>query len=184
MIHNSSTITFYDRLAGVLFGTAVGDTIGLPAEGMSRNRIKKIYHGKWRHKFFFHTGMISDDTEHTIFVSQCLLAHAESPYLFGKRFSWCLRWWLLFLPAGVGFATLRLNNSDEGEGVLFGVAPKAQGRGIYRSFMVKGMEWCMKKNATHMVVSTQITNTAVQKVWSRVGFEPNNAYYTFHKWFD
>ncbi len=107
MTNNSSTITFYDRLAGVLFGTAVGDAIGLPAEGMSRQRLKKIYHGKWRHKFFFHSGMISDDTEHTIFVSQCLLAHAKSPYRFGKRFSWCLRWWLLSLPAGVGFATLR-----------------------------------------------------------------------------
>ena len=107
MTDNSSTITFFDRLAGVLFGTAVGDTIGLPAEGMSRQRLKKIYRGKWRHRFIFHSGMISDDTEHTIFVSQCLLAHAKSPYRFGKRFSWCLRWWLLSLPAGVGFATLR-----------------------------------------------------------------------------
>ena len=32
-----------------------------------------------------------------------------------------------------GFATLRMNNSEEGEGVLFGVAPFAQGSGIYRS---------------------------------------------------
>ena len=48
MTHNASTITFYDRLAGVLFGTAVGDAIGLPAEGLSRQRLKKIYRGKWR----------------------------------------------------------------------------------------------------------------------------------------
>ncbi|NLX09310.1 MAG: GNAT family N-acetyltransferase [Chloroflexi bacterium] len=83
-----------------------------------------------------------------------------------------------------GFATLRMNSPDEGEGVLFGVAPFAQGRGIYRSFMVRGMEWSLGQGARRMVVSTQITNLAVQKVWTRVGFEPSGSYYTFHKWFD
>ncbi len=83
----------------------------------------------------------------------------------------------------VGFATLRLNNSEEGEGVLFGVAPEAQGIGIYRSFMVSGMQWCKEQQAKRMVVSTQVTNVAVQKVWCRVGFEPAHSYYTFHKWF-
>jgi GNAT superfamily N-acetyltransferase len=83
-----------------------------------------------------------------------------------------------------GFATLKLNSPEEGEGVLFGVAPWAQRRGIYRSFMVRGMEWCAGKGAKRMIVSTQIVNTAVQKVWTRIGFEPSHAYYTFHKWFD
>ena len=83
-----------------------------------------------------------------------------------------------------GMATLRMNDSEEGEGVLFGVAPAAQGHGIYRSFMIRAMEWCRAQGATRMVVSTQITNLAVQKVWTRVGFEPSHAYYTFHKWFD
>lgn len=86
--------------------------------------------------------------------------------------------------AVVGFATLQLNSPEEGEGVLFGVAPSAQGRGIYRSFMVRGMEWCLSEKAERMVVSTQITNIAVQKVWTRLGFEPSQSYYTFHKWFD
>ena len=35
-----------------------------------------------------------------------------------------------------------------------------------------------------MVLSTQVTNLAVQKVWSRLGFEPSRSYYTFHLWFD
>lgn len=82
-----------------------------------------------------------------------------------------------------GFATLRINSSDEGEGVLFAVASWAQRRGIYRSLMIRGMEWCLSKGLARMVVSTQITNVAVQKVWTRVGFEPSHAYYTFHKWF-
>jgi GNAT superfamily N-acetyltransferase len=83
----------------------------------------------------------------------------------------------------IGFATLRLNTPEEGEGVLFAVAPEAQGMGIYRSFMVNGMQWCKGQGAKRMVVSTQVTNAAVQKVWCRVGFEPAQSFYTFHKWF-
>jgi GNAT superfamily N-acetyltransferase len=83
-----------------------------------------------------------------------------------------------------GFATLRMNSPDEAEGVLFGVAPFAQGAGIYRSFIVRGLEWAHQRGAVRMVVSTQITNLAVQKVWVRVGYEPSHSFYTFHKWFD
>jgi GNAT superfamily N-acetyltransferase len=82
-----------------------------------------------------------------------------------------------------GMATLRLNDAEEGEGVLLGVAPAAQGQGVYRSSMIRALEWCRAQGASRMVVSTQITNLAVQKVWTRVGFEPSLAYYTFHKWF-
>lgn len=84
----------------------------------------------------------------------------------------------------LGFATLRMNHAQEGEGVLFGVAPEAQGRGIYRTMMIYGMNWCQERGAAQMVVSTQLTNIAVQKVWARLGFEMDHAYYTFHKWYD
>jgi RimJ/RimL family protein N-acetyltransferase len=84
----------------------------------------------------------------------------------------------------IGYFTLRLNSPDEGEAVIGGVAPTAQGKGIYRSFIVQGMKWFLSKGASRMVVSTQITNTAVQKVWARLGFEPKRSFYTFHKWFD
>jgi GNAT superfamily N-acetyltransferase len=83
-----------------------------------------------------------------------------------------------------GFGTMCMRNPEEGEGVLFGVVPSAQGQGVYRSLIIQGMNWCRKKKATRMVVSTQITNIAVQKVWVRLGFEPSHGYYTFHKWFD
>lgn len=83
----------------------------------------------------------------------------------------------------LGFATLRQNSPEEGEGVLFGVTPSAQGRGIYQSFMINGMRWSQQRGATQMIVSTQVTNIAVQKVWARLGFTMSNSYYTFHKWF-
>jgi GNAT superfamily N-acetyltransferase len=86
--------------------------------------------------------------------------------------------------APVGFATLRMNHAAEGEGVLFAVAEAAQGKGIYRSFMIHGMRWCAGRGAERMVASTQLTNIAVQKVWVRVGFEPSHALFTFHAWFD
>ncbi len=84
----------------------------------------------------------------------------------------------------VGFVTLQLSSPQEGEVVVGGISPSAQGHGIYRSFIISGMDWCLSKGATRMVVSTQITNIAVQKVWVRLGFEPSGGYYTFHKWFD
>lgn len=84
----------------------------------------------------------------------------------------------------LGFATLRLNSPDSGEGILFGVIPSAREKSIYKSFMIHGMKWCLSKGATRMTVSTQINNIAVQKVWVRLGFEPEFSYYTFHKWFE
>ena len=84
----------------------------------------------------------------------------------------------------LGFAALRLNGPKEGEAFLIGVLPKAQGKGIYRSFILDGMRWCLSLGATRMVESTQITNLAVQKVWIRLGFEPSHSFYTYHKWFE
>jgi ribosomal protein S18 acetylase RimI-like enzyme len=83
----------------------------------------------------------------------------------------------------IGFVTLRLNTPEVGEGVLFGVAPEEQGIGIGRSLIVDGLEWCKEQQAKRMVISTQVTNVAVQKVWCRVGFEPAHSYYASHKWF-
>ncbi len=44
-----------------LLGTAVGDAIGLPYEGLSKDRLQKIYHHPNKNHFFFGKGMISDD---------------------------------------------------------------------------------------------------------------------------
>jgi ADP-ribosyl-[dinitrogen reductase] hydrolase len=96
-----------ERFRGLLLGTAVGDALGLPAEGISRRRARKMFRGRWRHRFVLKRGMVSDDTDHTVLVSQCLLAHPGSAERFSRRLAWCLRLWVLSLPAGVGFATLR-----------------------------------------------------------------------------
>ena len=82
-----------------------------------------------------------------------------------------------------GFATLRLTSPQEVEGLLYAVAPEFQGKGICRLFMIRSLQWCRAQGAKRMVISTQVTNVSMQKVWCRTGFEPSHSYYTFHKWF-
>jgi ADP-ribosyl-[dinitrogen reductase] hydrolase len=103
----AAALTLAERFRGILLGTAVGDALGLPAEGMSPARARRLFGETWRHRLVFGRGMVSDDTEHALFVSQCLLAHPERADLFARRLAWCLRWWFASLPAGIGFATLR-----------------------------------------------------------------------------
>jgi len=100
-------VTRREVIEGALLGTAIGDALGLPAEGMSPERIRKRWRGVWRMRFVFGRGMVSDDTEHTLMVAQALLAHPEDAAAFQRSLSWKLRWWLLGLPAGVGLGTAR-----------------------------------------------------------------------------
>ncbi len=95
------------RLAGVLLGTAVGDALGLPAENLSPERIRKRWPGPLRMRLLFGRGMISDDTEHTLMVAQALLSHPADPEAFQRTLGWKLRWWFAALPAGVGLATAK-----------------------------------------------------------------------------
>lgn len=92
---------------GVILGTAVGDSLGLPSEGLSRRRAGKLFAGEKRQRLLIKWGMVSDDTDHTILVAQSLLAHPDSAELFTRRLAWALRLWLLTLPAGIGASTLK-----------------------------------------------------------------------------
>lgn len=91
-----------------LIGTAVGDAIGLPREGLSRRRATRIFGGPpLEHAFFCGYGAVSDDTEHACMTAQALIASAGEPQRFARELAMRLRWWLLSLPAGIGLATLR-----------------------------------------------------------------------------
>lgn len=84
----------------------------------------------------------------------------------------------------VGFGVMRKNNSEEGEMFLGGIHPDFQGKGIYHSFLCKGVQWCSAEKVRRMVISTQLKNLSVQKVLIKFGFEISRGYYTYHKWFD
>ena len=97
-----------DQIAGCLLGTAIGDTIGLPLENLSRRRIDAwLGDGKLGHRFLFGKGMVSDDTEHSCLVGQSLALFAHDSERFGKDLARRLRWWFAGGPAGSGRATLR-----------------------------------------------------------------------------
>lgn len=93
-------------IIGCIIGTAIGDAIALPLEGLSKQRQLRCFPEIHRHNLLFGKGMISDDTEHTCMVGQSLIYSAGDGAKFSHYLSWELRWWLL-LPGGIGFATLR-----------------------------------------------------------------------------
>ena len=101
------SISYKDRYRGLLLGSAVGDALGLPREGLSRTQAQRRFAGPLAHALVGRSGMVSDDTEHVIFVVQGLLSDPSSPKDYARTLGWSLRWWLLSLPAGVGWATVR-----------------------------------------------------------------------------
>lgn len=96
-----------DRFTGLLLGTAVGDSLGLPREGLSRQRAARLYPGTLRQRLFARRGMLSDDTEHACMTAQALLAARDDAQVFARALAWKLRWWLLALPPAIGLGTLR-----------------------------------------------------------------------------
>jgi len=94
-------------LVGSMLGTAVGDALGLACEGLSPRRQLKMFPSLDRYGLLFGTGMVSDDTEHTVMVAQSLIVSGGDPVRFARNFAWRLRAWLAALPAGVGMATGR-----------------------------------------------------------------------------
>jgi len=96
-----------DAVIGSLLGTAVGDALGLCSEGMSKRRQRKMFKDMEGYHFILGRGMISDDTEHTCMVAQALIVSGGDTKRFTRSLAWRLRFWMLGLPAGIGFATLR-----------------------------------------------------------------------------
>ena len=94
-------------ITACLVGGAVGDSMGLPYEGLSARRARRWSRGPLAQRFVFGHGMVSDDTDHTVFVAQALLRSDGNVGQFRRVLAWRLRLWLLCLPAGIGFGTLR-----------------------------------------------------------------------------
>ncbi|OQX11282.1 MAG: dinitrogenase reductase [Desulfobacteraceae bacterium IS3] len=94
-------------IIGCLLGTAVGDALGLGFEGLSKKKQARMFPDIKGYHFFFGKGMVSDDTEHVCMLAQALIFSAGEPKAFVRKLSWNFRFWLLGLPAGVGYATLR-----------------------------------------------------------------------------
>lgn len=66
------------------------------------------------------------------------------------------------------------------EGVLYGVSPQESGGGIYGDLIRHTQFDFAKRGFSTMLVSTQVNNFAVQKVWAREGFYLFEAWDTYH----
>ncbi len=111
-----------EAMNGCLLGGALGDSIGLPFEGMNARRIAKVSKKPLEQSLFFGRGMVSDDTEHAVMTLLCLNECDTDPATFsrflGKRF----QWWFAGLPAGIGLGTARSIIK-----LWFGVSPGKSG---------------------------------------------------------
>lgn len=67
-----------------------------------------------------------------------------------------------------------------GEGVLYGVDPQESGGGIYGDLIRHTQADFAGRGFSTMLVSTQVNNFAVQKVWAREGFHLFEAWDTYH----
>jgi ADP-ribosylglycohydrolase len=60
-----------DRVVGVLFGTAVGDALELPLEGLSARAIARRFGRIDRYRLLGRWGFVSDDTALTALATKC-----------------------------------------------------------------------------------------------------------------
>ena len=91
-----------DRLQGALLGTALGDALGLPMEGLDGAEIALRFDLPVRR---FHLlgrrGFVSDDTEQTALVAEALLCGHGDIDATVRHFRRGLRAWFLRLPFGI-----------------------------------------------------------------------------------
>ena len=81
----------------------------------------------------------------------------------------------------VAFATCSCNlDKTESEGVLYGVMPNYSGRGIYADLIRFTQSYYKKMGVDKMIVSTQLQNYKVQRVWNSHGFKLDHSFETYH----
>lgn len=148
------------NIAGCVLGTAVGDSIGLPYEKVSRRRLSRLLGRPDRHRFLLGRGMISDDTEHVCLIAQSLIASNFDPDRFTRDFAGRLRWWFVSISAGMGRASIRscvklwLGFSPKSSGVFSAGNGPAMRSAIFGAVMDD-----LPKMVQLVKVSTRISHT-------------------------
>ena len=92
----------------------------------------------------------------------------------------------------VSFLTMRIKEKAKektlgkalGELLLVGVAPDAQGQGVYGRVIDHGLATLKDMGCSEVITSTQVNNIAVQRAWGKRGFRMLQSFYTLHKWMD
>lgn len=166
-------------IIGCILGCAVGDAIGLPREGLTAARARRLWGPAPCPQLVGRRTMVSDDTEHLLMTACALLESGGSFEGFEQALARHLRTWLVLLPPAAGLGTLRAcfrllrHVSPERSGV-----PSA-GNGPLMRAPIIGL--CMAHDVPHLLrlvrVSTAMTHTdpraerAAQLVALAVGWQ-------------
>jgi len=104
---------------------AVGDALGLPLEGLTPQRARKIF-GEINADFSMHLcfgrGLVSDDTEHALLTLQAFVATQGDAANFEKELARRMKKWFCLLPPGTGMVTAKSCLK-----LLVGIAPSRAG---------------------------------------------------------
>jgi hypothetical protein len=82
-----------------------------------------------------------------------------------------------------GYLTTRVHEDSKLELVLGGIQKRSSGRGGYRRLIQAGVHAAVRLGLERVLVSTQVSHLAVQRVWVALGFLPVKSVHTFHAWF-
>ena len=121
----------FDKIKGVLFGTAVGDALGLGTEFLSKKEVKKYYpQGLYsydqisiRHKNLWARGEWTDDTEQMLCILDSLI---ENKKIDIKDIAYRFHRWAKTDGRGIGYTTYRVLSAKS-----FLTNPKAAAKEIW-----------------------------------------------------
>jgi ADP-ribosylglycohydrolase len=91
----NATVDYADRYRGAMVGTAIGDALGRPVEGLSPRNIDEAFGHltdfvPWRGWTEGPTGTFTDDTEMTLCIAQSIVEHerVDPGYLADRFRAW------------------------------------------------------------------------------------------------
>jgi ADP-ribosyl-[dinitrogen reductase] hydrolase len=111
-----------ERARNSLLGTALGDSLGLPYEGLSARRGRKLMPFPLRQRLLGNKGTISDDTVQSALVLSALMRCDGDIEVFRTLVGKDLRKWFLAIPPGIGLATIKACCR-----LLVGISPSRSG---------------------------------------------------------
>lgn len=84
----------------------------------------------------------------------------------------------------VGFLSHKIyaNEHRYAVGGIGAVDQEFRSKDIFKSIIVSGINWAILNNCKWVEHNILVTNYAVNRSFSRLGFKASNSYITFHKW--
>ena len=96
-----------ERLERCLLGIALGDSLGLPMEGLKKRRVERMFSGPIRQRMCFGRGLLSDDTLMAVATIQAFHVANGDVDRFANELAKRLRTWFWCIPPGIGLATIK-----------------------------------------------------------------------------